>query len=458
MVINWLINKKDSIFFQINLFFIFIFLVINVLIIAQFLIDNKAYNVIQEKRYFDGFKIVFDSRRLDKNDDEINNLLQALDLKIGTINLAELKKYMEEKDSDDNDAIHIYLFKGQKYINVRPPNLFNKLKELNHSFGREDFMRPPPPPDFIPNTMFPPPLSRDFFEHDLNKIENIVLLDTADEKESKYFWVIVLFTIDILLIWFLLFSRKKLKPLFLLKENMIKLSNGDLSIKTKTNGKDEISQVANEFENAVKQLRQLRDSRDLFLRNIMHELKTPITKGKLVSDMYEDSERKHILIRVFQRLEYLLSEFAKIEELTSGKISLEKDNYHAIDLIEQAFDILLLDSNKIDIDYDKDLFLNVDFELFSIALKNLIDNAISYNTNGNPQIFIGEDFIKIVNKGEKLKKDINEYYKPFNHEYEDSSVGLGLGLYVSNNIIKIHNFKLEYEYIDNYHNFVIKLN
>ena len=69
-----------------------------------------------------------------------------------------------------------------------------------------------------------------------------------------------------------------------------------------------------------------------------------------------------------------------------------------------------------------------------------------------------EDFIKIVNKGEKLKKDINEYYKPFNHEYEDSSAGLGLGLYISNNIIKIHNYKLEYEYIDDYHNFVIKLN
>lgn len=454
MVINWLINKKDSIFFQINLFFVFIFLVINILIIAQFLIDNKAYNVIQEKRYFDGFKIVFDSRRLDKNDNEINNLLQALDLKIGTIDLAELKKFIEEKDSDDNDAIHIYLFKGQKYINVRPPILFNKLKE----FGREDFMPPPPPPNFIQNTMFTPPLSRNFFEHDLNKIENIVLLDIANEKESKYFWLIVLSIIDILLIWFLIFLRKKLKPLFILKENMIKLSNGDLSISTKTKGKDEISEVANEFDNAIKQLKQLRDSRNLFLRNIMHELKTPITKGKLVSDMYDDCERKYILIRVFQRLEYLLSEFAKIEELTSGKISLKKDNYHAIDLIEQAFDILLLDNNKIDIDYEDDLFLNVDFELFSIALKNLIDNAISYNTNGNPQIFIGEDFIKIVNKGEKLKKDINEYYKPFNHEYEDSSAGLGLGLYISNNIIKIHNFKLEYEYIDDYHNFVIKLN
>lgn len=87
----------------------------------------------------------------------------------------------------------------------------------------------------------------------------------------------------------------------------------------------------------------------------------------------------------------------------------------------------------------------------------MIDNAILYNINGNPEIFIEKNFIKIVNKGEKLKKDIEDYYKPFNHEYEDSSSGLGLGLYISNNIIKIHQFNLEYEYIDGYHNFVIKL-
>ncbi len=440
-----LINKKHSIFFQINIFFLLIFFVINILIIVQFLVDNKTKEVFTGKRYFNAFKIVLDSKRDGKNDEEINLLLQTLNLKISNIDSEKLS--MEGKEEINHDGpIKIYLYNGQKYLKFG-----DKPFEDKPYFGNNFKYNSPPPPfsDFNRDFMPPPP-------HHL--IEKLVLIDELNEDGFRYFWCLVLFIIDILLVWFLIFLRKKLKPLFILKENMIKLSTGNFSISMKSNGKDEISQVANEFENAVKQLRQLRDSRDLFLRNIMHELKTPITKGKLVTDMYDDCERKHILIRVFQRLEYLLSEFAKIEELTSGKISLEKDNYHAIDLIEQAFDILLLDSNKIDIDYDKDLFLNVDFELFSIALKNLIDNAISYNTNGNPQIFIGEDFIKIVNKGEKLKKDINEYYKPFNHEYEDSSVGLGLGLYVSNNIIKIHNFKLEYEYIDNYHNFVIKLN
>ena len=424
------------------------------LIIVQFLFDSKTKQIIEEARYFNAFKIIIDSKMMNKNDDEITFLLQTMNLKISDIDANKLIGAKEQKVKE-NSPIQIYILNERKYAKF----IDRPLIRLNFE-KRMDFFRPPPFEDRLDIQNFSKE-NRDFINERKRPEEiagNIILEDVLSEKEFKYFWIVILVIIDILLIWFLVFLRKKLKPLFILKENMIKLSNGDLSISTKTNGKDEISEVANEFDNAIKQLKQLRDSRNLFLRNIMHELKTPITKGKLVSDMYEDCERKYILIRVFQRLEYLLSEFAKIEELTSGKISLEKDNYHAIDLIEQAFDILLLDNNKIDIDYEDDLFLNVDFELFSIALKNLIDNAISYNTNGNPQIFIGEDFIKIVNKGEKLKKDINEYYKPFNHEYEDSSAGLGLGLYISNNIIKIHNYKLEYEYIDDYHNFVIKLN
>ncbi|MCG3670214.1 ArsS family sensor histidine kinase [Aliarcobacter butzleri] len=251
--------------------------------------------------------------------------------------------------------------------------------------------------------------------------------------------------------------RKKTKTFNIFKKDMKNLSNGNLQISTKTDGKDEISQVAKEFDIALKQLKELRDSRNLFLRNIMHEFKTPITKGRLITDIYEGSERKFILIRVFQRLEYLLSEFAKIEELTSGKITLDKRKYYVVDLIEQAFDILLLEEDVIEVEYSYELKIEADFELFSIALKNLIDNAIKYKTEQKPKIIINEDSIQIINKGKELSKDIKEYFKPFNHDYETATSGLGLGLYISNNIIKIHKFELDYIYEDGYHNFFIKI-
>ena len=236
---------------------------------------------------------------------------------------------------------------------------------------------------------------------------------------------------------------------------MTEFSNGNLNIDTKVEGKDEIAQVSNEFNNVIKKLKELNDSRKLFLRNILHELKTPITKGKLVSDTLEDNRKKEILQKAFLRLEYLLNEFVKLEELSSGKMNLEKKEYRLIDLLDQSLDILLIDKSKVTI-YPNATIVCVDYEVFSIALKNLIDNSIKYNTEGNPEIFIKEDSLLIKNQGEPLKKTFEEYLKPFNREYESINKGLGLGLYITNSIIESHGFKLFYFYSENFHIFKIQ--
>ncbi|MFW3341430.1 ArsS family sensor histidine kinase [Aliarcobacter butzleri] len=431
-------------FFQIRLFFISIFLLINTLIILQFLVDNNAYKILEMKRYISTIKTLEElHRKPDVSNDEINERIAVFDMKLADISFEELLKSDYKKIKIDKDApIDIYILNDVKYVHFNPNEDFRKI----------------PPPQILPlqNQRLDEFGESIFFKLRPKPFE-ILLIDELNEKDFKYFWLVVLFSIDVLLLWFFMFIEKKLKPLISLKKDMKNLSNGNLQISTKTDGKDEISQVAKEFDIALKQLKELRDSRNLFLRNIMHEFKTPITKGRLITDIYEDSERKFILIRVFQRLEYLLSEFAKIEELTSGKITLDKRKYYVVDLIEQAFDILLLEEDVIEVEYSHELKIEVDFELFSIALKNLIDNAIKYKTEQKTKIIINEDSIQIINKGKELSKDIKEYFKPFNHDYETATSGLGLGLYISNNIIKIHKFELNYIYEDGYHNFLIKI-
>ncbi len=396
------------------------------------------------KRYISTIKTLEElHRKPDVSNDEINERIAVFDMKLADISFEELLKSDYKKIKIDKDApIDIYILNGVKYVHFNP---------------NEDFRKIPPPPILPLQNQRLDEFGESIFFKLRPKPFEILLIDELNEKDFKYFWLVVLFSIDVLLLWFFMFIEKKLKPLISLKKDMKNLSNGNLQISTKTDGKDEISQVAKEFDIALKQLKELRDSRNLFLRNIMHEFKTPITKGRLITDIYEDSERKFILIRVFQRLEYLLSEFAKIEELTSGKITLDKRKYYVVDLIEQAFDILLLEEDVIEVEYSHELKIEVDFELFSIALKNLIDNAIKYKTEQKPKIIINENSIQIINKGKELSKDIKEYFKPFNHDYETATSGLGLGLYISNNIIKIHKFELNYIYEDGYHNFFIKI-
>lgn len=415
-------SKKSSILFQITIFFTIIFLSINMIIIIQFLIDDSNYKFIHTKRYFDSRKIIDEGKRERLPNIEINKKLKSFYTKISDLDLKTLNK-LAVIERSKNPPLDIYTLKGKKYIHVRPPEFDDRkrnfIRDLGH-YRRE-----------------------------------VVIIDFLTEEKIQYFWLLVLFIIDLLLAWFYYFIYKKLKPLLNLKNEITKFSNGSLNIDTGTSGKDEISQVSNEFNNAIIKIRELYDSRQLFLRNILHELKTPITKGKLISDTLEESRKKEILQRAFIRLEYLLGEFVKIEELTSGKLNLLKKEYRVIDLLDQSLDILLIDKSKVDI-YSNATKIYADYEIFSIALKNLIDNALRYNTNGKPEIFVKEDSLLIKNQGKPLKRNFEEYLKPFNREYESIDRGLGLGLYITNNVIKSHGFKLFYFYSNTYHIFKIQ--
>ena len=432
-------NKKNSLLFQISLFFISIFLVINMIIIIQFFLDNYNNKMFHIKRYFDSTKLVFDSLDKKLNKESINKKLKKYYTELSNIDIQTLEQKAKKVEFKEDENLDIFIFNDKKYVHLRPPGKpRDRRRETSIQNDKLEFKSM----SRIDRPIFREP-------------KPIVLVDFLEVEKIKYFWLIILLFIDLLLIWFYYFLYKKLKPLITLKNNIVKFSRGDLNINTEVIGNDEISQVSNEFNEAIKKIRELSDSRKLFLRNILHELKTPITKGKLISDTLENNKKKTILQKSFLRLEYLLGEFVKLEEFGSGKINLVKKEYRVIDLLDQALDILLLDKSKVDI-YPNSTKIYVDYEVFAIALKNLIDNSLKYNTNGRPEIFIRNDSLLIKNKGKSLKKNFEEYLKPFNREYESIDKGLGLGLYITNNVIKSHGYKLFYFYSKNYHIFKIQ--
>lgn len=288
---------------------------------------------------------------------------------------------------------------------------------------------------------------RDRFD-DIFIKDNITIIDT-----TKYIIALTIL-LNIFFIAFYIFLINKLKPLKILKENITKFANGDLEIDTLCDGKDEISDVSNEFNSAIEQIRILTKSRNLFLRNIMHELKTPITKGLLISNMLEKSKFQESLKKVFFRLEYLLNEFAKIEQFTSSNVKLTKNTFPLEEIIDNAIDILFLNKDEMSIEVQENLLIEVDFELFTVVIKNLIDNAMKYGTQ-KPHIVVKKNNIAIISEGDTLPYPIEEYQKPFNKKYENSSGGLGLGLYIVHSIVKAHNFTLEYQFIEKKNIFTI---
>jgi two-component system OmpR family sensor kinase len=288
-----------------------------------------------------------------------------------------------------------------------------------------------------------------------NKHENFLIKDMLKQTQKSQYIIILSILLNILFFVFYLFLITKLKPLINLKDNILLFAEGNLNIDTSCTGEDEISEVSNEFNNAIIQIRDLTNSRNLFLRNIMHELKTPITKGLLISNMMEDGKYKDSLKKAFFRLEYLLREFIRIEEFTSRNIKIKKENFRLVDIIDHSLDILLTDIECIDLTVDDNIVAKVDFELFALTIKNLLDNAIKYG-EGKPTVSLIDNTIIIANIGEKLSLKVEEYNKPFNRKYENSNDGLGLGLYIVNNILSAHDLDLNYSYKDNINTFSIQ--
>jgi two-component system OmpR family sensor kinase len=211
--------------------------------------------------------------------------------------------------------------------------------------------------------------------------------------------------------------------------------------------------VANEFDHAVAMIRELLQSRQLFLRAIMHELKTPIAKGRLMSEMLADEKSKARLHSIFERLNLLIDEFAKIEKITSKNFELHMHAYKMSDLLEASIDMLMIENpaRLITVEIKKDYIVKVDFELFTLVIKNLLDNAIKYSTDKHVLVIIDEDKIEIINKGEALSEALENYFKPFH----TSKSSLGLGIYIVKSILDIHQMELVYEHKEGMNLFMI---
>lgn len=278
---------------------------------------------------------------------------------------------------------------------------------------------------------------------------NIFLLkDNNTEVGNKKYVVFLVFGVILatLIISFLTTIRK-LYPLKILKDKVTTLGDENFDFDCcDTNKQDEVSQLALEFKKTAQKLQDLKESRNVFIRNIMHELKTPITKGMFLIELNNTEENIDKLKKVFNNLETLINEFASIEELiTTSRKNLDRNFYYLEDVIDESLDKLMIEPDMIE-NETSNLKLNVHFKLFSVAIKNLIDNAIKYGDGQKPVLKTFGDNIIIENRGKELANELESYFEPFSKDENKKKGSFGLGIYIVHNVLKANGYHLEYEY------------
>lgn len=299
--------------------------------------------------------------------------------------------------------------------------------------------------------------AKDTFFLEIENRDNDIFLEdlikAAFPLKNLFIYLLALGLLLALYLWII----KSLKPLKSLQQEIQKFAAGDLHISCKSDKKDEIAQVANEFDKAAKTIEKLISSRQLFLRTIMHELKTPIAKGRIVSAMVNDAPQQEMLESVFGRLELLLEEFSKIEQMLSSGYQLNLQMYRVRDIVDQSVELLMVDAKRVTIVEKEPVMIESDFSLLSLALKNLIDNALKYSSDKKATVMIEKTGVTVASFGAPLAHALQSYFQPFHNQSASKDAGLGLGLYIVNSITELLHMHLSYEHREGMNRFTITL-
>jgi len=275
---------------------------------------------------------------------------------------------------------------------------------------------------------------------------NLLLKD--DVPENFFFEIAVTLGIVLTLILLMIYIMvlRKLYPLKKLHRQIQRFAQGDMNVEITYEHDDEIGKIAKSFGEAIKHINHLSTSKNLFMRNLMHELKTPITKGRIVVEMLDDESTKKVLIRAFERMNELISELAEIERVTTQSFEPNFEYVMLSELVRESQELLMSDSNCIRTDIEERA-LTTDKKLMSLVLKNLLDNGMKYSKDRCVLLHTNDNIIEVVSKGEPLEHPLSYYTEPFS-QAEKRSSGFGLGLYIVDTILKKIGYRLKYRHED----------
>jgi two-component system OmpR family sensor kinase len=252
-------------------------------------------------------------------------------------------------------------------------------------------------------------------------------------------------------------------PIRRLKARMEDFAAGDLSVRAKISSEGEIGELAAEFnavadkmEALLKEKEELLADKEELLANISHELRTPIMKIKLALGFIDASKYKESIQKAVESMDSLTTMLLENEELSFGTLKIERintnelymktvaamaDNAECKNISEQIFDV------------------DVDVRYFTMALKNLLENAIKYSDDKTAIFEAKDGVISVLSKGDKLEKDISYYIGAFTKgDKARLSGGYGLGLSIVAKILRKHSLELEYVHEEGLNRFFIDFN
>lgn len=277
---------------------------------------------------------------------------------------------------------------------------------------------------------------------------------------------IISFFIILILIYLagIFLSKKALSPLADMVIQIKKITAGKLQLRLKTTKeKDELNELAENFNGMLERLENSFDSQKHFVSNISHELRTPLSA--IITELELASVKDKTREEYQETIQFALDDARNMVKLSNSLMDLAKASYdpNEISFSEVRLDEVLLESytkitkensgykvslNIEDSIEEHQLIIEGNEYLLQVAFNNLIDNACKYSPEHTCQIDVSMDSkiltINFTNTGNSINnEDLQHIFEPFyRSENSKREKGHGIGLFLTRKIILLHHAKI----------------
>ena len=237
----------------------------------------------------------------------------------------------------------------------------------------------------------------------------------------------------------IVFLKNQTRPIVNLARAAEKFGKGEFVKEFKPSGASEIRQAAYEFDRMRKRILVHLNQRSEMLSGISHDLRTPLTRLKLQLALLKQQDLAKKMSDDIEEMERMLNEYL---EFSRNQKSEDTEAININDLIKDI--INKYDNNQVSAHLEENPEINIRLNAIKRCLINLIDNGLSYGKKVEiiTKKTISDLIIFVDDNGPGIpEKEYQNVMKPFyriDKSRGQNKSGVGLGLSITNDIIRSH--------------------
>ena len=292
----------------------------------------------------------------------------------------------------------------------------------------------------------------------VGRIDDIFTAITEIEQDLIMYTILTTLVMGVLVF---AVSQVLIDPLSNILNVVQKMSDGHLDQRIEIGGHDEYAKLGYAFNEMADKLEKVDKTRQEFVSNVSHELKTPLSSIKVLSESILLQEE--VPVQMYQEfLQDINSEVDRMTRVVSDLLDLVKLDQGELGLNIQTTNINTLVSEiikrlnplaehkeiKLLLEDVREVIIEADEMKLSSAISNLVDNAVKYTQSGGTvKVIVDADhqnaFISVTDTGigineEDQSKIFDRFYR-VDKTRDRETGGTGLGLSITYATVRLHN-------------------